>query len=87
MANFGIIIGILVVVALLYITIKPLFIKDTKTYNMVIIWLGIGFISLFVSGSYLADFKFWIMLGLLLNKLQKSNKANFLLKGTIRWNH
>lgn len=81
LANFGIIIGVFVVVALLYITIKPLFIKDTKAYNMVIIWLSIGFISLFVSGSYLADFKFWIMLGLSFKGLcLKNNRTKKELK-------
>lgn len=76
LADFGVIIGSFIIVALLYIIIKSLIFKDVKTYNMVIIWLSIGFVSLFVSGSYLTDFKFWIMLGLLLGKLQKNNKMN-----------
>ena len=63
-ANFGIVIGIFIIIAMLYIVIKSLFIKDVNKYSMVIIWLSIGFVHLLVSSSYLIDFKFWIFIGI-----------------------
>ncbi|NLY45108.1 MAG: O-antigen ligase family protein [Tissierella sp.] len=75
LANFGIVLGVLNIIALLYIIIKSLFIKNIKKYNMIIIWLSIGFVHLFVSTSYLIEFKFWIFLGLLFNKLFNNKKV------------
>lgn len=69
MANFGMVIGTLINTSLLYLSIKDIFIKDMRKFNMLIIWLNIGFIHLLVSSSYLTDFKFWIFLGLSLRSL------------------
>ena len=71
LANFGVIAGTFLSIALLYIISRPLFIEDTKKSDMAIIWISIGFIPLLVSGSYLTDLKFWIMTGLLLSLNQK----------------
>lgn len=71
LANFGVIAGTFLSIALLYIINRPLFIEDTKKSDMAIIWISIGFIPLLVSGSYLIDLKFWIMTGLLLSLNQK----------------
>lgn len=65
LASFGIITGIILIIGLGYLVLKSLLTKNFKKYNMIIIWLSIGFVHLFVSGSYLIDFKFWILLGLL----------------------
>jgi len=64
LAHFGFIAGFFIIVAILTILIKNLFIKDINKYNIFIIWLAIGFIPLFVSSSYLIDFRFWTLLGL-----------------------
>lgn len=63
-ANFGILIGTIIIIGMLYIVIKSLLIKDEKKYNMIIVWLSIGFIHLLVSSSYLIDFRFWIFIGI-----------------------
>lgn len=64
LSNFGLVIGTILIVFVIFFLIKALFIKDTKKYNMIIIWLSLGFVHLFVSGTYLTDLNFWIMLGL-----------------------
>ncbi|MBU5427910.1 O-antigen ligase family protein [Tissierella pigra] len=74
LANFGLVIGTIIIITILYIVVKSLFIKDIKKYNMVIVWLSIGFVHLFVSSSYLIDFKFWILLGLSLKVVFTKNK-------------
>lgn len=35
-----------------------------NVYNMMIIWISLGFVSLLVSGSYLIDVNFWTLLEL-----------------------
>ncbi|WP_442263533.1 O-antigen ligase family protein [Tissierella sp.] len=72
--NFGMLIGLLFIVIITYLIIKSLFIKNAKKYNVIIIWLSLGFIHLMVSSTYLTDFKFWIFLGLICNALIKTNK-------------
>ncbi|MCP1144138.1 hypothetical protein [Lysinibacillus endophyticus] len=73
-ANFGVIIGTILITALLFKMTKLLFSKDINVYNMMILWISMGFIELLVSGSYLTHIPFWILLGLIINKtiLQKS---------------
>ncbi len=75
LVNFGVIIGLILVITLLLIIIKSVFTKDLIKYNIIIIWISLGFISLLVSNSYLLDFKFWILLGLSL-RIKHCNKYN-----------
>lgn len=63
-SNFGIFLGSILLITLVFMIIKILFVKDKGKYNIVIIWLSLGFIPLMVSGSYLIDFNFWIFLGI-----------------------
>ena len=65
--NFGVVLGFLLLVFLLIVIIRMLIIKDLGTYNMMIIWISTGLVSLFVSGSYLSELNFWIFLGLILS--------------------
>lgn len=65
--NFGIIIGSILAIALIIIMLRPLASKELIKYNMVSIWISLGFVSLMVSGSYLESMNFWILLGLLVN--------------------
>ncbi|QCR31986.1 O-antigen ligase [Lysinibacillus sp. SGAir0095] len=65
--NFGVVLGSLLIVFLLVIMLKTLFVRDLKVYNMLIMWISIGLVSLFVSGSYLTELNFWIFLGLILS--------------------
>ncbi len=74
LAHFGFVAGLFIIVAILYIFIKDLFVKDRNKYDIFIIWLAIGFIPLFISGSYLLDSRFWILLGLS-SKILKTDKG------------
>lgn len=69
LSHFGIIVGSFFIILLIYKIIKITFKKDMKIYNMAIIWISLALIPLMVSSSYLIDFKFWIMIGL----ISKSN--------------
>lgn len=76
LANFGVLIGMIVIIFLVAMIISIFFVKSELTYNMLIIWVSLGFVSLFVSGSYLIDTGFWTFLGLLM--------SSFFLKGNER---
>lgn len=65
MADFGVIAGVIIIIALILLILNSLLIKDKEKYNMLIVWLGLGFVDLMVSGSYLIDMKFWILIGML----------------------
>lgn len=73
-ANFGIILGSFIIVALIIFIVKSLLTRDNRTYRLVIIWFSLGFIHLMVSSSYLIDIKFWVFLGLLFNPNLKTSK-------------
>lgn len=72
--DFGIIVGGVLTILLLFIIIYNLFFNNNDKYNMAIIWLSLGFVHLMVSSSYLIDIKFWIFLGILVNQLLRNNK-------------
>lgn len=69
LANFGIVFGAVLIITLISLIFKILLIKDREKYNMIIIWLSLGFVHLMVSSSYLTDIKFWIFMGLIMNSL------------------
>lgn len=73
LGNYGMVLGLILNIIIIFLIVKALFIKDKKKYNMILIWLSIGFVHLMVSSSYLVDIKFWIFLGLLL-KITFENK-------------
>lgn len=66
LGNFGLIIGPIIIILLLFMILKCLISKDPINHNMIIIWFGLGFVHLIVSSSYLTDIKFWIFAGLVL---------------------
>lgn len=72
LASFGIIVGSALLIALLYLIIKNLLTKDKQKYNMIIIWVSLGFIPLIVSGSYLISMNFWLLTGLMIAGLVNS---------------
>lgn len=73
LGNFGIIIGMIVNVFLILLLGKSLLQKGKRNYTMIIIWISIGFVHLMISSSYLIDFKFWILLGLLFKNINYNN--------------
>lgn len=74
LVNFGVVVGSILFITLLICMIRLLFMRDLQIYNMMIIWISLGFVSLFVSGSYLTDVQFWILLGLMMNKFSATRK-------------
>jgi len=77
LSNFGVLLGSFIIIILIYVVIKSLLGKESKKYNIIIIWISIGFIHLLVSSSYLIDFKFWILLGLLSKNSKVTQKHKF----------
>jgi len=74
-SNFGIILGILLLSVLGIKWIKSLFSKNESYLDIILIWSSIGFIHLFISSSYLIDFKFWIFIGVLFNNTKNCNNS------------
>ncbi len=72
LSNFGIIIGFLFIFVMMYMIFRTLFYKNLIKYDIAIIWICIGFVPLLVSGSYLTNYHFWILLGLV---SQRSNNS------------
>ncbi len=70
-SGFGIIFGSFILIILFIVTIKSLFSKDIEGVNLILIWFVVGFIPMFISGSYLTYFQFWIFLGLTTRFLKK----------------
>lgn len=63
-ANYGVILGTLLVITLLILMIRFFLPKNKCQYDMFAVWLSIGVIPLLVSSSYLENIKFWIFMGL-----------------------
>ncbi|WP_394238257.1 O-antigen ligase family protein [Niallia oryzisoli] len=66
-SNFGVILGGILSLVLILLIVRSFFLKNKAKSQMVVIWLCLGFVHLMVSGSYLIEMKFWILLGLLIN--------------------
>lgn len=65
LSNFGIILGSIIIILIMLLIFKALSTKYADEYDMVAIWLCLGFVHLTVSSSYLIDMKFWIFIALL----------------------
>ncbi len=62
-ANYGIPLGSMFILFLLFLMIRLWASKDTIAVRMCMVWTSIGIAPLFVSGSYLTDIPFWIATG------------------------
>lgn len=67
LANYGVAIGGFFIILLCLAIVKSLVTNNLKKYDLIIFWISFGFVHLIVSGSYLIDIRFWILLGLLIN--------------------
>lgn len=67
-SGFGIIIGPIVILYMGGAIMKHMLVSDNKTMKNLLKWLSIGFFPLFVSGSYLTDFSFWILLAFIVKR-------------------
>ena len=65
--NFGLIIGFIISIGIVLLIIRSLITKNNEKYELIILWVSLGFVHLIVSSSYLIDVKFWILFGLVLN--------------------
>lgn len=75
-AHFGIILGGFLLFTLLFMLLLSLKTQDTKKQTMIVIWLCLGLVPLFVSSSYLIEFKFWILMGLVLQSIKDRKQLN-----------
>lgn len=73
LGNFGILIGFIINITMVFLIIRSLLTKDKEKYDFIIMWLSLGFVHLLVSSSYLTDIKFWIFLGVMM-KFMKNRK-------------
>lgn len=71
--NFGVIIGSVIICLIFFLFYKALRSKIYLNVELAIIFFSLGWVHLFVSSSYLVDFKFWIFIGLILNMYRRSN--------------
>lgn len=75
LSGFGIIVGGILILFLVFVSIKAILSKNPLISNLISVWFSIGFVHLMVSSSYLTDFKFWIYLGLSLNAIKVQNNT------------
>ncbi len=69
LVSFGVILGSLLITSFVFVLVLSLIQQKRLSYDILIIWLSIGFTHLMVSGSYLIDFRFWIFFGILIKSL------------------
>lgn len=68
LSHFGLIIGIILFIYILLSIYNEFRVKDLEYKNFLLIWFCLGFVPLFVSGSYLEYIPFWIFMGILNSK-------------------
>lgn len=62
--NFGVFFGSLFTIFILIITVKSIFNRNFVNRSLSIIFMGIGFMQLFMSGSYITSPNFWLYLSI-----------------------
>ncbi len=67
LVNYGLFFGSFFIIFLCLLIAKLLANNNLNKYDLVIFWISFGFVHLLVSGSYLVDSRFWILMGLLIN--------------------
>lgn len=75
-SGFGVVVGSMIIIVLTTIITKLMFSKDIEGLNKILIWLIVGIVPMFVSGSYLTRFQFWIFLGLAVRFLRGIKYSN-----------
>ncbi|MBP2639679.1 MAG: hypothetical protein H6Q66_630 [Firmicutes bacterium] len=74
--DFGIVIGMIIFVFIVYLILKGLFFYDFAAREITAYFLSIGFVKLFFSSSFWEELHFWILIGLCLSiaTRQKNDK-------------
>lgn len=75
LSNFGVVFGSIILIILIFIIMRKLLTVNDGKYNMILVWLSLGFVPLLVSSSYLINIKFWIFMGLIISGLFKKRKS------------
>ena len=75
--EFGLILGSFILLFILYLAISSLLVKDIKKYGIALLWICLGLLPLFFSGSYLTSLEFWIMLAVLLRLRKKDSYIDY----------
>lgn len=66
LSGFGLILGSILVIIIILLITRTLIISDKSSFNIISLWLSLGFVHLMVSGSYIIEMKFWIFLGIII---------------------
>jgi hypothetical protein len=62
-SQFGIVIGSIILIIFLFYWIAGPIYSNKSERDLIVIFLGIGLVQLFVSGSYLTSSNFWLLMG------------------------
>lgn len=69
--DYGIIIGSIFILTLFYVCFKVYLNNDQYGRDILILFCCIGILPLMVSGTYLTDYSFWMMLGVVARQYSK----------------
>lgn len=72
-SDFGLVFGLIILLTIFFKVVWLFVEKDNLTIKLGVIWMSLGFIHLFVSGTYMTDVKFWIFIGVLFNEKRFKN--------------
>lgn len=75
--EFGLILGSFILLFILYLVFSSLLTKESKKYGIALLWICLGLLPLFFSGSYLTSLEFWIMLAVLLRLRKKDSYIDY----------
>lgn len=74
LAQFGIVVGGIIIVIFMFTWIRGIFLNKKKTErHLAIIFMGIGLVQLFVSGSYLTSSNFWLFMASCTTPIRSDN--------------
>ena len=74
--HYGIIFGVIFILTLLVLLLITIFGKDNAIKDLIIIFIPIGVIKLFATGSYLQEPYFFVMLGLIVSYVFYKTNSN-----------
>ncbi|WP_088052518.1 O-antigen ligase family protein [Virgibacillus dakarensis] len=74
LSQFGVILGAFIIILLLFYWINGILNKNRIERDIAIIFLGIGLIQLFISGSYLTSSNFWLFMAVCISALHFNDK-------------
>lgn len=73
--NFGVLVGLFVIFSVTSAIILMLRSATPRQKTMLAMWMGIGFVQLLVSSSYINNIKFWILMGLMFSVRRSTSEG------------